>query len=173
MGYACPVCDDPQSDARHLANHLAFTAILGDEAHEAWLDEHAPGWADDGERELAERVADHAEQREYPQLFEDTTGRGSPERDGDRSGELFDEEGHGGHDHLGGGHDHGHGTGDHGHGTHDARAGDPDVPHEQADVPRDPETEAVLEEARELTREMLAEDDDEAVEKDDEGEDDE
>jgi len=159
MGYSCPVCDDPQADARHLANHLAFTAILGDEDHEAWLDEHAPGWADDGERELAERVTEHAEQREYPQLFEDTTGGGdSPERDGERSGELFEEEGHSGHDHLG--HDHGHGTHDHGH----EPSGD-GVPHEQADVPRDPETEAVLEEARELTREMLA---DEQADRDDE-----
>lgn len=154
MGYACPVCDDPQSDARHLANHLAFTAILGDEDHEAWLDEHAPGWADDGEQALAERVAEHAEQREYPQLFEDTTGQGDgdPERDDERSGKLFEDEGHEGHDHLGGEHDHGH---DHGAGP------GADVPHEQADVPRDPETEAVLEEARELTREMLAEEDEE------------
>jgi hypothetical protein len=165
MGYACPVCDDPQSDARHLANHLAFTAILGDEAHEAWLDEHAQGWADDGERELAERVTDHAEQREYPQLFEDTTGReDSPERDGDRSGELFEEEGHTGHDHLGRGHEHE--THDHGHGTHDT-----DIPHEQADVPRDPETEAVLEEARELTREMLAAEDADADRDDEPGDD--
>jgi len=165
MGYSCPVCDDPQADARHLANHLAFTAILGDEDHEAWLDEHAPGWADDGERELAERVTEHAEQREYPQLFEDTTGGGdSPERDGERSGELFEEEGHGGHDHLG----HDHRTDDHGHGSHDAGRHDADIPHEQADVPRDPETEAVLEEARELTREMLAEEGDNDAEEDDE-----
>lgn len=161
MGYACPVCDDPQSDARHLANHLAFTAILGNEDHEAWLDEYAPGWADDGERELAERVTEHAKQREYPQLFEDTTGQGGggPERDGERSGELFEEEGHAGHDHLGRGHD---------LGSHDAGRHDADIPHEQADVPRDPETEAVLEEARELTREMLAEEDDDAAEEDDE-----
>ena len=143
MGYACPVCDDPQADARHLANHLAFTAILGNADHEAWLDEHVPGWADDGERELAERVADHAEERDYPQVFEDTTGRLESETEGDdeRSGKLFEGEGHEGHDHLG--HEHGHDG----------------VPHQQADVPRDPETEAVLEEARELTREMLAEED--------------
>jgi hypothetical protein len=74
MGYACPVCDDPQQDAGHLANHIAFTAMLGDGAHEAWLDEHAPGWEEEGEAELADRVADHAEEREFPQVFEDTTG---------------------------------------------------------------------------------------------------
>ncbi|MFC7176246.1 DUF5810 domain-containing protein [Halosegnis marinus] len=109
MGYACPVCDDPQSDARHLANHLAFTAILGNADHEAWLDEHAPGWADEGERELAERVAAAADEREYPQVFEDTTGRMDSEHGGDdeRSGKLFEGEGHEGHDHLSG-HDHGH-----------------------------------------------------------------
>lgn len=159
MGYSCPVCDDPQADARHLANHLAFTAILGDETHEAWLDEHASGWADDGELALAERVVEHADQRAYPQLFEDTTGRSDDaiERDGERSGKLFEEEGHAGHDQLG--HDHrprnssGHGRG---------------VPHEQADVSPDPETEAVLEEARELTREMLTDGDDDGAGEDDE-----
>ena len=142
MGYACPVCDDPQADARHLANHLAFTAILGDDAHEAWLDDHAPGWADEGESELAERIADEAEQREYPQVFEDTTGG---TREGARSGELFESEGHAGHDHL----DAGPAPEASDHTPADA------VPHEQAEAPRDPETEAILDEARALTREML------------------
>ena len=161
MGYACPVCDDPQSDARHLANHLAFTAILGDDEHEAWLDEHAPGWADEGEGELAERVAVDAEEREYPQVFEDTTGRTESEHgdDDERSGKLFEGEGHEGHDHLSG-HDHGQGHGhDHGGG----------VPHERAEVPRDPETEEVLAEARELTREMLTGEDEEDEKGDGEG----
>lgn len=72
MGYACPVCGDPQQDAGHLANHLAFTALLGDDEHEAWLDDHAPDWAEAGESELAGRVVDHAEEREFPQVFEDT-----------------------------------------------------------------------------------------------------
>ena len=39
MGYACPVCDHPQADARHLANHLAFTALARGGDHEAWLDD--------------------------------------------------------------------------------------------------------------------------------------
>jgi hypothetical protein len=146
MGYACPVCGDPQADARHLANHLAFTAMLGREDHEAWLDEHAPGWAEEGEDELADRVADLAADAEYPQVFEDTTGQldseAAAEGDHDRSGKLFEHEGHG-HDH-----DHLHGGGGQGHG------------YDQADVPRDPETQEVLEEARELTREMLETDDD-------------
>jgi hypothetical protein len=152
MGYACPVCGDPQVDARHLANHLAFTAMLGREDHEAWLDDHAPGWSEEGEHELAERVADLADDAEYPQVFEDTTGQLDSEaaREGDheRSGKLFEHEGHGHeHDHLDCGHTHGHGA---------------DTPHgyQQADVPKDPETQEILEEARELTQEMLAEDDD-------------
>ncbi|PSQ23837.1 hypothetical protein BRD04_02255 [Halobacteriales archaeon QS_9_67_17] len=135
MGYACPVCDDPQADARHLANHLAFTAILGDNVHEAWLDDHAPGWADEGESELAERIADEAEQREYPQVFEDTTGG---TREGDRAGELFESEGHG--------HSHEH--------SPSTRATD-EVPYQQAEVTPDDETETILDEARAMTREML------------------
>jgi hypothetical protein len=74
MGYACPVCEDPQSDAGHLANHLAFTAMLRGDEHEAWLDEHVPEWAGLDEERLGEIVADRAEEREFPQVFEDTTG---------------------------------------------------------------------------------------------------
>ena len=88
MGYACPVCETPQSDGEHLANHLAFAAILGDDEHESWLDEYAPGWNEDGPDELAPRITEYADEEEYPQVFEDTV-----------------------HDH---GHDHGHGHGGHG-----------------------------------------------------------
>ncbi|HET7323382.1 MAG TPA: DUF5810 domain-containing protein [Halococcus sp.] len=90
MGYACPVCETPQADARHLANHLAFTALLGNEKHESWLDEHTPEWEHEGEDELAERVVEYAEEVEFPQVFEDTTGH--DHRDEPRSGELFEEE---------------------------------------------------------------------------------
>ncbi|MFT4880793.1 MAG: hypothetical protein ACI9CA_000357 [Natronomonas sp.] len=76
MGYACPVCEDPQSDATHLANHLAFTAMLRGGEHGEWLDDHVPGWGNLDETELGERVADHAETVEFPQVFEDTTDRG-------------------------------------------------------------------------------------------------
>ncbi|WP_227352789.1 DUF5810 domain-containing protein [Haladaptatus salinisoli] len=72
MGFACPVCETPQSDGEHLANHLAFAAIMGDDEHEAWLDEHAPGWDDQGPDELAPRVAERAPETEYPRVFDDT-----------------------------------------------------------------------------------------------------
>jgi len=85
MGYACPVCETPQSDGEHLANHLAFAAILGDSDHESWLDEYAPGWNEEGPDELAPRITEYADEEEYPQVFEDTV-----------------------HDH---GHSHGHGSG--------------------------------------------------------------
>ncbi|WP_167837400.1 DUF5810 domain-containing protein [Halosimplex halophilum] len=85
MGYACPACGDPQADAEHLANHLAFTAMLRGGDHEAWLDDRVDDWAELDPPELAERVVDHADEEEFPQVFEDTTG--------------------GGHDH---GHDHQH-----------------------------------------------------------------
>ena len=91
MGYACPVCETPQADARHLANHLAFTALLGDDDHESWLDEHAPGWEESGEDDLAERVEEGASEVEYPQVFEDTTGRDHRHGDEPRPGDLFDE----------------------------------------------------------------------------------
>jgi hypothetical protein len=81
MGYDCPVCATPQADARHLANHLAFTALVHGDDHEAWLDEHCPGWETEGEAELAERAAPLAEQGEYPQVFEDTTDDGSHDHD--------------------------------------------------------------------------------------------
>jgi hypothetical protein len=81
MGYDCPVCATPQADARHLANHLAFTALVHGDDHEAWLDEHCPGWEEQGEAELAERAAPLADQGEYPQVFEDTTDDGGHHQD--------------------------------------------------------------------------------------------
>jgi hypothetical protein len=85
MGYACPVCEEPQADAGHLANHLAFTALTGGDDHEDWLDEHVPEWGELGEDELAAEVVELAEETEFP--FEA-----------------------GGHDHQHGQHDHGHGV---------------------------------------------------------------
>lgn len=78
MGYACPVCETPQSDAGHLANHVAFTALLRGGDHETWLDEYVPEWEALGEAALGDRVAEHAATVEYPQVFEDTTGQESP-----------------------------------------------------------------------------------------------
>ena len=121
MGYACPVCSDPQADATHLANHLAFTALTGGDDHETWLDDHVPEWGQFGETELAEHVVDHAEEREFPQVFE--------------------EGGTGNHDHaddLPPGAERGYDAGS---------MSDDDA--------------AVLAEARELTKEMLEDDEDE------------
>lgn len=82
MGYACPVCDAPQADDGHLANHLAFTALLRGGEHETWLDEQVPDWESLDEAGLAERVVDHASTVEYPRVFDDTTGGPEPAPDG-------------------------------------------------------------------------------------------
>lgn len=66
MGYACPVCDTSHSDDVHLANHLAFTALLRGGDHEAFLDDHVPEWESHGDAYLAERVVEHAEETELP-----------------------------------------------------------------------------------------------------------
>jgi len=58
MAYLCPVCEEPQVDAGHLANHVAFTAVIRGGAHENWLDEHVPGWGENDEDKLAERLLD-------------------------------------------------------------------------------------------------------------------
>ena len=68
MGYACPVCGAEQLDGVHLANHLAVTASIGREDHEAWLEAHAPDWADCGPEELAERVVEYADEIETPEF---------------------------------------------------------------------------------------------------------
>lgn len=126
MGYACPVCAAEQADAVHLANHLAVTASLGRRDHEAWLAEHAPDWAEYSPAELAELVAEHAEEIETPD-FEDGHGH-EHGRPGGLEGELARQ------------------SRQHGRGTLTAEA------------------EGVLEEARELTRQMHAEDDEPAGE---------
>ena len=143
MGSACPVCSAPQADGGHLANHLAFTAMLGDEAHEAWLEEYAPGWAEMGEAELADVVEDHVEETEFPQVFEDTAGGlvDDAEPPGERSGALFDD-------------DHGDGS-RYGHAHQAPAGGDPANDRGGGDARMDEEAEAILEEAREMTRRML------------------
>jgi hypothetical protein len=59
MGYRCPVCSTPTPDGEHLANHLAVTGMLHDDEHAVWLDERAPGWADEDPAGLAARITDH------------------------------------------------------------------------------------------------------------------
>lgn len=95
MGLLCPVCETPQADAGHLANHLAITAMVGQSDHRAWLDTNTPGWEEEGQAELAPRVADQAPAAEFPQVFEDTVGgvEGATENEprAQRGGALFDE----------------------------------------------------------------------------------
>jgi len=85
MGYRCPVCGDPQADGIHLANHLAFTALVRGGDHEAWLDEHVPDWERRDEEALAGEVTGLAESAEYPQVFEDTTGQSDHDHQHDHS----------------------------------------------------------------------------------------
>jgi hypothetical protein len=153
MGYACPVCDDPQQDAEHLANHLAFQALTHGDDHESWLDEHAPGWAEGGPTDLAPRLAELAEEAEYEVVFADTTGeRGDGER---YDPDLQGVEGVPGQNQRHGG------VGEHDH-DHRHTGGD------GIDVSNlDPEARDVVEEARSLTREMLEEDADEGEGADD------
>ena len=132
MGYACPVCGTPQADGEHLANHLAFTAMLHGDGHEAWLDERVPDWADRDPDALATDVVEGAEETDHETTFDDTT-RGRPDvgvGHGPEAGDRRD-----------GGHGHGQSPGERGnrHGSDPA----PDL---------DPETRRIVEEARELTR---------------------
>ena len=141
MGYACPVCDEPQVDARHLANHLAFTALLGDDDHEAWLEEHAPGWDQEDDEGLAELVVEHATEVDLPdavrhdhasQVHEDGEFAGDLDRPGDLAG--------GGHDTID---DHDPGV------TFDDFGGGPTA---RSDSPLDADAKDALREAYEMTR---------------------
>lgn len=60
MGYACPVCGAEQPDGEHLANHVAFTAMLQRDDHEDWLDERVPDWPDRNPDTLAPDITPHA-----------------------------------------------------------------------------------------------------------------
>lgn len=142
MGYECPVCGVPQADGGHLANHMAFTALVHEGDHEAWLDETVPGWSEEGETELAAVLTEQVEQvetAEYPQVFEDTTTDGhhehAHEHDQERSGELFDS-----------------GSGNQ-RGQRHQRIG-------SQSPALDGEAQAVLERARQLTDERLSDDND-------------
>lgn len=59
-GYECPVCGVPQAEPEHLANHVAFAAMLDEADHEDWLDEHAPDWNDMSPSALADVVVEYA-----------------------------------------------------------------------------------------------------------------
>jgi hypothetical protein len=135
MGHACPVCGTPQADARHLADHLAFTAMLGDADHESYLDEHVPDWVDRDPESLGAALAEDAPDAEFPQVFA-------------ASGDAAGDEGH----------EHGDSHHEHGPPGEDGAAGRP-----RADVPDpelDEEAEEVLREAREMTARMRGEGED-------------
>ncbi len=72
MGYECPVCATPQADRRHLADHLAVTAMTHGDEHEDWLDEHVPDWSEHSPRSLGDALAEYATETGYDQVFEDT-----------------------------------------------------------------------------------------------------
>lgn len=142
MGYACPVCDDPQQDAEHLANHLAFQALTHGDDHETWLDEHTSGWAEGGPADLAPRLEELASEAEYEVVFEDT----SPDRSD--KGYDPDDQRPGSHEHSHAhGHDHSHG---HGHGSESGTFETIDTD----DL--GPDAQDIVAEAQELTREMLS-----------------
>ena len=130
MGYACPVCETPQRDGEHLANHLAFTAMLRSDEHEDWLDDRIDDWGDCTPADLASAVTEFAEETEYDEVFEDTTGSA-------------------------GGHTHDH---QHSDPARPDVADDPMGGAANAVV--DEAVEAVLAEAQELTEEMYGMDDD-------------
>jgi hypothetical protein len=125
MGFSCPVCEDPQADGVHLANHLAITAMARGGDHEEFLDEHVPNWQELGETALAEQLRSTAEEMEYPQVFEDTTGDSH-----NHSGEASTQ--------------------------HRSTADSVPFEAEMPDDPGDGETEEIMQEAMELTRQRRA-----------------
>lgn len=94
MGYSCPVCGAPQHDDEHLANHLAMTAMLHGEDHEAWLDDHLADWSEHTPPELAAEIVEDAEEIDYEQA----TGERAdiPTEDANSHDHAHD------HDHAGG-----------------------------------------------------------------------
>ena len=144
MGYACPVCDTPQRDGEHLAHHLAFTAMLHGDDHEAWLDEHVADWSERDPAGLAADVTPHAADAEYNEVFEDTVARGRPDvgmgsQTGAAPNHAHDDGPVRAH---GDAHDHDHGTG---------RDASPDAGFPDPDAVDDPTVAEALREARELT----------------------
>ncbi|ERG95457.1 DUF5810 domain-containing protein [Haloquadratum walsbyi] len=131
MGYACPVCETPQQDAAHLADHLAFTAIVHTDDHESWLEEHVGDWGAYGTDELAEIVVEFATSVKYDQVFEDTVHR-------QRGRQM---------------HDHSHHTD-----SADSEVSI-DAVSDTVETQIDGETHSILKEARELTAQMIHTDD--------------
>ncbi|MEF8799509.1 MAG: DUF5810 domain-containing protein [Halolamina sp.] len=133
MGYSCPVCETPQHDSEHLANHLAMTAMLHEDDHEAWLDDHVDGWAELTPPALGKRVVDAAEEVDYDEAAVEQAD--IPE---EFRGDQADASHEGGHQHDRGG---------------VPEVGGVDESAIQGADSLDEETEEVLAEARELTKE--------------------
>ncbi|MFQ3475278.1 hypothetical protein HKK80_03315 [Halonotius sp. F2-221B] len=131
MSYLCPVCAAPFGGGEPLADHLAVTAILHGGDHEAWLDDTVTDWDGLSRDTLGDRVVDHAE----------TTDD---------------------HEHVG---DHSHsGPSEHSHSDPEPASGLPNgidseaSARNAADSTLDADAQAIIEEARELTREMQGDD---------------
>jgi len=149
MAYRCPVCDNPETDAEHLANHLAFTAVIRGDDHEGWLDEHVPGWGEENPETLAPKVAEVVPDVSIPE---------------------FDDDGHGGHDHGTSLEDELAKQGSH-RGPGAAGAGDAGGAPAGGRGDLSEEAAGVMQEARELTEAMygLDDDGDDAPEEDPDG----
>lgn len=153
MGYRCPVCNSPQVDATHLANHVAFTALVRGGDHEAWLAETVTDWADMGEDALASELTNHV-QRVDLDIEPDRDGQrastiGEPATDASQATDRSSTE---------------HGTVDHYDSTHNRPQSDPgdgdastEFPGVHSPAEHDDEVvESVLDRARELTRQRGA-----------------
>jgi hypothetical protein len=133
MAYRCPVCDALQPDGEHLANHLAITAMLDREDHAAWLADYAPEYGDMGPGELAAAITPHVESVE---LEDDGAASGSTLQDA-----TTPQDGTQPFEHAVG-----------------RQAGPGRTSSRQSGGELDPDTQAVLEEARELTAAMTESD---------------
>lgn len=131
MSYLCPVCAAPFGGGKPLADHLAVTAILHGGDHETWLNDTVADWASLSRADLGERVVDHAETADD-------------------------------HDHIG---EHSHSDHEHSHSDPEPASGLPngiDAAGSRREAGGntavDADAQAIIDEARELTREMQGED---------------
>jgi hypothetical protein len=131
VSYLCPVCAAPFGGGKPLADHLAVTAILHGGDHETWLNDTVADWASLSRADLGERVVDHAETADD-------------------------------HEHIG---EHSHSDHEHSHSDPEPASGLPngiDAAGSRREAGGntavDADAQAIIDEARELTREMQGED---------------
>jgi hypothetical protein len=94
MAFRCPVCESVEVDGEHLANHLAFTAMLRGGGHEVWLEEHVAGWGELDPEGLAERVTEAVPEVDAPEIEGDESGHDLGGREGRLEDELARQAGH-------------------------------------------------------------------------------